>query len=610
MTALVRLLGAPRFDTGGAPTSPPRGRKSWGLLAYLLLTEHPPSRQRLAALLFPDADDPLGALRWSLADLRRSFGDMGSLSGDPVRLVLGDGVTTDVALSGSGPHGDPDLDMAGELLEGMTFEGCPAYETWLSVERRRLASDAEALLRETALRRLGAGRFPESVTIAARLVEQNPLDEANQVLLVRCLTAGGSRADALAQASRCEKLFRRELGTGPSAQLREALEGPRGSAAVSPARGRASAAAQLEAGQAAIDAGAVDAGLQCLRRAVAEADGVPDDGLRLRARIALGSALVHAVRGRDEEGAAVLHEALAAAEAAGEQAAAGRVSRELGFVDLQAGRRRRAEEWLIRAERLADDDVERSAVLAIRGMNLSDTGQYAAALESLQRSAEWAERGGSPRQLAWALSHVGRVHVLRGETGLARTVLDTVLDVVRAEKWMVFAPWPECFMAEVDRLEGRHDEARDRYGRAFALSCQVSDPCWEAIAARGHGMLDADAGDPLGALDWLADADTRCLRWSDPYQWIHAYVLDATCQVAIDSGSPRAPAWVDALTDVAARSGMQELVARAHVHSARLGRDGAAAAARQAAATIDNPVLADLVAGLGSPPATKEGTIR
>lgn len=79
MTALVRLLGAPRFDTGGAPTPPPRGRKSWGLLAYLLLTEHPPSRQRLAALLFPEADDPLGALRWSLADLRRSLAGRGVL---------------------------------------------------------------------------------------------------------------------------------------------------------------------------------------------------------------------------------------------------------------------------------------------------------------------------------------------------------------------------------------------------------------------------------------------------------------------------------------------------------------------------------------------------
>jgi tetratricopeptide (TPR) repeat protein len=295
----------------------------------------------------------------------------------------------------------------------------------------------------------------------------------------------------------------------------------------------------------------------------------------------------------------VLHEALTAADRTGDQEAAGRACRELGFVDLQAGRRQRAEEWLIRAERLAVDDVGRAAVLAIRGMNLSDMAQYGAALETLERSVDWAERGGSRRQAAWSRGHIGRLHLLRGDTGLARDVLDAVLEVVRAERWMVYAPWPECFRAEVDRAEGRPDLARDRFTRAFALSCQVADPCWEGVAARGQGLLDADDGDPVGALEWLMEADTRCLRWADPYQWVHAYVLDATCQVAVDSGSPRAGAWVDELTEVAARSAMQELVVRAHVHAARLGRDGAAAAARDAAATVDNPLVTSLVAGLG-----------
>ena len=73
MTVVVRLLGAPSVETDGAPTTPARGRKSWALLSLLVLSERPPTRQRLATLLFPDADDPLGALRWSLADLRRSL---------------------------------------------------------------------------------------------------------------------------------------------------------------------------------------------------------------------------------------------------------------------------------------------------------------------------------------------------------------------------------------------------------------------------------------------------------------------------------------------------------------------------------------------------------
>ena len=47
---------------------------------------------------------------------------------------------------------------------------------------------------------------------------------------------------------------------------------------------------------------------------------------------ALGAALVHSVRGGDEEGAAVLHEALALAEAAGDREVECKVCRELGFV--------------------------------------------------------------------------------------------------------------------------------------------------------------------------------------------------------------------------------------------------------------------------------------
>src|SRR4051794_4222179 len=108
MSVLVRLLGAPRIETDGAPMPAPRGRKSWALLAYLLLTDRPPSRHRLAALLFPDADDPLGALRWSLADVRRSLQGRAGLDGDPVRLTLAPGVTSDVGMVASGVWSGPD----------------------------------------------------------------------------------------------------------------------------------------------------------------------------------------------------------------------------------------------------------------------------------------------------------------------------------------------------------------------------------------------------------------------------------------------------------------------------------------------------------------------
>src|SRR4051794_10264933 len=98
----IRLLGQPALERDGRPAVPPRGRKSWALLAYLLLAERPASRQHLAELLFADADDPLGALRWTLAELRRALGVPGLFAGDPVAAPVDDAVVVDVRLPADG----------------------------------------------------------------------------------------------------------------------------------------------------------------------------------------------------------------------------------------------------------------------------------------------------------------------------------------------------------------------------------------------------------------------------------------------------------------------------------------------------------------------------
>ena len=69
----IHLLGPPRMERGGTAVDAPRGHKAWGLLAYLLRSGVPPTRERLASLLFPEADDPLGTLRWTLSVLRRQL---------------------------------------------------------------------------------------------------------------------------------------------------------------------------------------------------------------------------------------------------------------------------------------------------------------------------------------------------------------------------------------------------------------------------------------------------------------------------------------------------------------------------------------------------------
>src|SRR3712207_1381373 len=96
MATRIRLLGPPGIEVDGEPVPPPRGTKSWALLAYLLLSGDTAPRSRLAELLFDEADDPVGALRWSLSQLRRALGPGARLDGDPVCLVLEDGTAVDV----------------------------------------------------------------------------------------------------------------------------------------------------------------------------------------------------------------------------------------------------------------------------------------------------------------------------------------------------------------------------------------------------------------------------------------------------------------------------------------------------------------------------------
>ena len=592
----IRLLGPPSIHRDGSTVRPPRGRKAWALLAYLLLADRPPSRRRLAELLFADAEDPLGALRWTLAELRRALEVPEGLTGDPVVTGLGEAIAVDVLAIGASADPEALLAFGGELLEGVELASCPDFEAWLQVERQLISAAIEARLREAAVGLVAAGQAKAAVPYASRAVAMNPLEQGNHELLVRSLALAGDQAAARRQIAVCEDVLRRELGIEASAALREASTIGPGSSAGPLLGGRAAISSQLEAGRAAIAAGAVDAGLQCLRRAVAEAEKCNDAALRGRALAALGGALVHAVRGRDEEGAIVLHEAILVADQAGDRATSVIAHRELGFVEVQAGRRTTADTWLSKATALAGTDQEHAAILGVRGMNSSDLADYATAFEQLGESVELAARAGDHRQQAWSLSILGRAHLLRSELSQAAAVVRESLDLVRQERWIAFLPWPQALNAELEMYAGNLEAATDGFEQAWVLGCQLNDPCWEGIAGRGLGMLSAGQGDYATATEWLTQAATRSSREPDRYQWIHAHVLDALITIAIDQDEhDRARPLVAQLAALAARCDMRELVVRAMLHQATLGDGHAAASARVLGADIDNPALSELL---------------
>jgi DNA-binding SARP family transcriptional activator len=600
MAIVIRLLGRPSIEVDGGPGRAVRGRKTWAVLALVALSELPPTRARVVDLLFADAADPLAALRWALAELRRALGDPSIIGGDPITMDLADrSVEMDLLEWTTGRSAERDYPSAGELLAGLRFPGCEAFETWLLIERRRLSALVESRLREDGLAALGAGRPEQATRIATRLVELNPLEDAHQALFVRALTVAGHRRQAERAVDDCAQLFRRELGIEPSPQVRAALRASPSSGSAAALTGAPAAVAQLTAGTAAISAGAVDAGVDCLRRAVDEARYAGDDSLLIDALTELGGALVHTVRGSDEEGATTLHEALNRAQQARSPLVA-TICRELAFVDVQAGHGSRADVWLTSARAEASrrgDDRQLAAIDGVAGMSRSDQADYPAALELLTESVDRASHCDSVRQAAWSGALVGRIHLLRGDYPQARAALRRSLELIEAERWVAFLPLPQALSAEIRRLEGDTAGAQRDLRETFVLSCQLGDPCWEGVAARSLALCESDR-DPVHAFDQLLDARARCTRWPDTYQWIHAFVLDAICTVAADVDPRRAAEYVNSLLILSARSGLREFIARAHLHLARLGRPGAADAAMTAAAGIVNPALTGRIAEL------------
>jgi len=566
----------------------------WALLAYLIRSEVPVSRGRLASLLFADADDPLGTLRWNLAELRRLLGIKGILRGEPLELRLPTNTQVDLerVIHGTWRQAMSVPAIGDAFLEGLSFPTSPAFETWLLTERRHLANASAGVMREAALGRIAAGAPADAVKLAGKLIEVDPLDESYQALLIRSLAASGDRDGAKEQLEACRALLMRELGVEPGPDVRNAAEAPVASPPRRAMVSSASARAHMDAGEAAIAAGAVDVGLTSLRSAAAEAEAVGDAAFEAQALLALGSSLIHAPRGRDEEGSLVLHRAIDVASEAGLDRVIAGARRELGYVEMLAARYDRGLNWLERALEVVGDDVgEEAMIRAVLGGCWSDTAHYPEAKTELERSLELAEEAEAGKQIAFTGAFLARVRLLTGDVDGARTSALRAKLMAEQEGWTSFIAWPESFVGDCFLAEGDVEAAADAYEHAFSLGCQIGDPCWEGVGARGIGLVKERRGLVDEAIDWLDDARTRCVRIADAYMWVEDYCQEALCQVAIAHGVEGAPRFVEELEASAASRGMREFVARAHLHRHRLGDEMALDAATVLAANIANPSL-------------------
>lgn len=560
----VHLLGRPRLERDGAVLRSPRGHKSWALLARVLRSEDPVSRQSLVDELFSEADDPMAALRWTLAELRRRMGLPDALTGNPLSNDLGPDVTVDIDSAARGSFGD--VPPEGRFLEGIEVRDSALFDTWLLVERLRVDAEVLSGIREAALRALAREDPHNAIRFARVMVRREPLDEGPHVILIKALAASGDNEAAGAQVEASTALLVRELGAPPTRALRDAARTSVASS-VSGVSARTSAETLMAAGLAALSAGAAEAGLESLRGAVAAAESAADATLLSECLLELGAAYVHSVHSHDDQGAVVLGSAAAAALAAGNRSVAARAFAELGHIDLLAGRRVTATQYLERAREAAGDDVGLLATVAsFEGTNLHDWGRLEQAEQRFRESIEDSQRSGKARREAWALGLGARTLYELGKFEEAGEWARRSNELSTAERWPAFRPWAEAWGARVDLALGRDPaQIKTILEGSYALSCHLGDACWEGVTAQTLALACQAQGEHEAAIDWLRTARHSCGRVTDSYMWVATEIALTEAELAWDRGDAAlARDMAERVVTQAARFTMEGMMARAN----------------------------------------------
>lgn len=471
-------------------------------------------RRELAAEIFTDAEDPLGALRWCLASLRKALGSE-TLQGDPITLNLPPDTYVDVWALDAGEV--PEAESA-RFLDGVEPSAGAEFETWLMIEREHVASELYGLLRRESMRALSAGDNRRARAFAERAVACRPLDESGHIILVKCLAASGDMPAAVAHVEATEVRIFRETGEKPSPALRAAARRSIADPPQGVSKG-ASIEALIKSGKAAVSAGAADAGIDCLRRAAEDAEEAGEDWLRALALKELGASLIHAIRGFDDEGALALQSAADLATRIGASEIAAHSLCELGYSEALAGRRPSAAAYLDEAMGFAQNNEDcLAAIHAFTGFNLVDWGKVEPGVSHFQQALELARSADNRRREIWALG-IGAWGVLRaGRPHEARDWLIKCLELCDETHWLAFRPWPVALLAEV-RLASHEvsNSTQNDLEEALALSNQLGDPCWQAATARSLALLQADAKNYSEASRWLAHARERCCCVTDLY---------------------------------------------------------------------------------------------
>lgn len=238
----LRLLGPPQIVADGRGVGVDT-RKAIALAAYLALEGRTLSRDHLATLLWPEADQSRArsALRRTLSALNAALGGRGLvIERESLRFRPGEVWVDVLAFREAAASDDPaewiaaaDLASSGELLAGFVLRDSPAFDDW----QLAAADDVRRELGVVLERLADPAVTPDverAIGFAKRWIDLDPLHEAAHRTLMRLFAAAGDRAAALRQYRACVACLDRELGVEPLPETTELYESIRESRPVQP----------------------------------------------------------------------------------------------------------------------------------------------------------------------------------------------------------------------------------------------------------------------------------------------------------------------------------------------------------------------------------------
>ena len=229
----VQVLGPLTVHRDGEPVRLPQSKKTRGLLAYLAITGRAHRRDRLCSLLWDVADDPRGALRWSLSKIRpvvdteatrRLVADRESVQLELVETSLDwrwvrkelasglDSISTDRLM-------ELESVFEGELLEGLDLIDFDEFTAWCAAEREH-ARRMHTKVLQTLVDRLGSTPS-DALPHARELVRIDPINEQARARLIQLLVRAGRRNEAKVQYESAARMLK-ELGAKPTGPLEAA----------------------------------------------------------------------------------------------------------------------------------------------------------------------------------------------------------------------------------------------------------------------------------------------------------------------------------------------------------------------------------------------------